>query len=418
MKFGNKPQGRSRITQKFHPSGIFACSFEAGLIENRFPIHVYKLLDWFQTWLIMQARSLQRSAPVPAHVFQHFSPYSSNGIYYDSNPQTFDGNDLPNCTQNKMGSLTATLISTPEELQELLDHIPPRCTIYLDVEEDNDSRHGHISLITILVHQLQEINIIDVLSLRELTFSTVSESGTTLQSVLEDRTITKCLWDVRNAAHALWTHFGVDLAGVIDVQLLENASRHTGTDKEFLCERDRAVRVDLSPVVRLTSVRPDRYGSKASHKYSAHRGAAETLESESLLSCARGVLHLRGLRDVYMRRISIAWLAKVRDESARRVYEAQSQDYEPQSPVMNIRGPWKARLGTVGMAPAMLERRGLDRPAEKGILKVSRLEKKEQVVEKKRSRIFSWKGTAQAVLNRQERQEYQNFESSADGWWD
>lgn len=325
---------------------------------------------------------------------------------------------------------TASLVATARELRDFLGSITPRCTLYVDIDGENLSRYGSISLITILVHQLQEIHIIDVLSLGYVAFTTVSDSGTTLKSVLEDPTITKCFWDVRNDADALWSHFEVSLAGVMDIQLLENASRQTGHDKEFLCERDKAIRMDLSPIVGLTNVSRDnsRPGSTWMPLRSKGDGdstpiCSRPLDKETVLACTRGVLHLRGLRDVYMRRISIAWLAKVRFESAKRVIEAQSVDYEPQSP-MKIKGPWKARLGTVGIAPAMFERKTLDRSADgnpgRGLLKVSTLETTNKDVhnaEKKRSRLFRWKDAA--TYQQPPPPKYQDIDntSTAD-WWD
>lgn len=313
---------------------------------------------------------------------------------------------------------TASLVSTARELQDFLGSITPRCTLYIDLEGENLSRYGSISLITVLVHQFQEIHIIDVLSLGYVAFTTTAESGTTLKSVLEDPTITKCFWDVRNDADALWAHYEVNLAGVMDIQLLENASRQTGHDKEFLCERDKAIHMDLSPIVGLTNVSRDTRPESTwtPMQRNTNRGtpiSARPLDKETVLSCTRGVLHLRGLRDVYMRRISIAWLAKVRYESAQRVIEAQSDDYEPQSP-RKIKGPWKARLGAVGIAPAMLERKTLDRSSDKGLLKVSTLETiKEPRLEKKRSRLLRWKDLATHHPPK-----YQEVDNTAGDWWD
>jgi hypothetical protein len=45
------------------------------------------------------------------------------------------------------------------------------------------------------------------------------------------------------------------------------------------------------------------------------------------------------LHALYLRRIQGDWLAKAIEESARRVAEAQSPGYEPQSPTKKL-GPW------------------------------------------------------------------------------
>lgn len=77
------------------------------------------------------------------------------------------------------------------------------------------------------------MGLIDVLALGKEAFATASNNGKTLKSILEDPNIPKCAWDVRNDADALWALYDVGLASVIDIQLLENASR-VG-DKTYIC---------------------------------------------------------------------------------------------------------------------------------------------------------------------------------------
>jgi exonuclease 3'-5' domain-containing protein 1 len=76
------------------------------------------------------------------------------------------------------------------------------------------------------------VRLIDVFILRKLAFTTASNNGKTLKSILEDPDVPKCAWDVRNDADALWALYHIGLAGVTDIQLLENAS-HTG-DKTYI----------------------------------------------------------------------------------------------------------------------------------------------------------------------------------------
>ena len=82
--------------------------------------------------------------------------------------------------------------------------IPPSSTLYLVLEGNCLSRHGTISLITILIYPQRVVRIIDVLVLGKLAFTTASNNGKTLKSILEDPDIPKCAWDVRNDADALW----------------------------------------------------------------------------------------------------------------------------------------------------------------------------------------------------------------------
>ncbi|OBT59871.1 hypothetical protein VE03_10792 [Pseudogymnoascus sp. 23342-1-I1] len=51
------------------------------------------------------------------------------------------------------------------------------------------------------------------------------------------------------------------------------------------------------------------------------------------------VIHLPALHDLYLKRIRGDWLSKAMEESRRRVADAYSPGYEPQSPTKKL-GPW------------------------------------------------------------------------------
>jgi exonuclease 3'-5' domain-containing protein 1 len=118
-------------------------------------------------------------------------------------------------------NLTAvkTLVSTMISLETDSDHI------YMDLEGVNLSRHGPISLIQMLVPSCEQPSIVDIYSLGVQAFETRSAEGKSLKDVFESKTTKKYLFDVRNDADALNALFGVQLAGVVDIQLLELASR-------------------------------------------------------------------------------------------------------------------------------------------------------------------------------------------------
>ena len=138
---------------------------------------------------------------------------------------------------------TPTLISSVPELEAFLSSIPPSSTIYLDLEGNCLSRHGTISLVTVLLYPQKVVRLIDVLVLGKQAFTTASTNGKTLKSILEDANIPKCVWDVRNDADALWALYQVGLAGVTDIQLLENASR--AGDKTYLHGLDKSIQSSL-----------------------------------------------------------------------------------------------------------------------------------------------------------------------------
>ncbi|KAK8029416.1 hypothetical protein PG993_010707 [Apiospora rasikravindrae] len=235
----------------------------------------------------------------------------------------------------------ATLISSGTDLEVFISSIPKSSTLYLDLEGHCLGRHGTISLMTILLHPQGLARIIDVLSLGKAAFSTVSKDGKSLKSILEDSAVPKCLWDVRNDADALWASYQVDLSGVVDIQLLENASRNG--DKKYLCGLEKAIKNDLTlePTLRnrWISSKQDIKGLMLTNIF-----AARPVEEKTVQYCVNDVIHLPDLHTTYLGRISGPWLAKAKEETLRRLSDARSVAYNPQSD-MKALGPWGSGIG-------------------------------------------------------------------------
>lgn len=245
-----------------------------------------------------------------------------------------------------------TLVSSLPDLEAFLASIPPSgtCTLCMDLEGKNLSRNGTLSLLTVLIHPSRASYLIDVQTLGDSAFTTPSpdSDGKTLKAVLEDRSTPKYLWDVRNDADALWAHHQVRLAGVIDVQLLENASR--AGDKTYLHGLDKSVDRDLSA---LTFTEWERWaqtkkGVKA--LMSTDVFTRRPLDVTTMQYCINDVIYLPALHDVYAKRITSEWLEKAMDESAQRVVEACEPAYEPQSDEKRY-GPWGSGMGCWVLEP-------------------------------------------------------------------
>ncbi|KAK4463494.1 ribonuclease H-like domain-containing protein [Cladorrhinum samala] len=238
-----------------------------------------------------------------------------------------------------------SVISTRPELEAFLSSIPPSSTLYLDLEGQQLCRHGTISLMTVLLHPQGVVKLIDVLSLGESAFTTTSTDGKSLKSILEDPNITKCFWDVRNDADALWALYNVGLSGVIDIQLLENASRFG--DKTYLNGLERAVRQSLA----LGRVELDRFTAskrETTSLMSSNVFDIRPMDPKTVQYCTNDVVYLPALHQFYLRRLSPAWLEKAKLESLRRVEVAHSPGYEPRSPSKRL-GPWGS-----GMTPRIM----------------------------------------------------------------
>lgn len=69
------------------------------------------------------------------------------------------------------------------------------------------------------------VYLIDVQALGKTAFTTVmGMCRETIQSILESTTVPKVFFDVRWGSQLLYTHFGITLQGVQDIQLMESAS--------------------------------------------------------------------------------------------------------------------------------------------------------------------------------------------------
>lgn len=122
-----------------------------------------------------------------------------------------------------------TVVDTPAKIVNLVDALadlpvmPP--SLYVDLEGVNLCRHGSISIIQIYVLPNDHTYLVDVHSLGEAAFSTRSHDKRTLREIMESSAVPKVFFDVRNDSDALYSHFGVGLNGVHDLQLMELATR-------------------------------------------------------------------------------------------------------------------------------------------------------------------------------------------------
>ena len=136
------------------------------------------------------------------------------------------------------------LVAIQTDLKSFLDSISSANDLYIDLEGQNSSRNGSISLVIILILPDNIIYAIDVQDLGAEAFDTVGHSGKSLKSILRDGRIDKYFWDVRNDADPLWAHYKVDMNGVTDIQLPENASRRG--PKKYLSGLGKIIERDLT----------------------------------------------------------------------------------------------------------------------------------------------------------------------------
>lgn len=234
---------------------------------------------------------------------------------------------------------SSVLISTTQELKEFVSTISASNTLYLDLEGKSLGRSGTICIVSILVYPEQVVRLIDVTTLGKDAFTTAGTNGNTLKSILEDANITKCIWDCRNDADALFSLYQVSIAGVTDIQLLENATRKGS--KAYLCGLAKAIEWDLqlnwSDRRRWQDTKKAVTGLMPGDIF-----AARPMKRNTIDYCVNDLVHLPTLLDVYTARLkglAGGWPGKIRDATTRRIQEAHSEGYEPHSEKKKF-GPW------------------------------------------------------------------------------
>lgn len=127
---------------------------------------------------------------------------------------------------------------------ELPTDIP---SLFIDLEGVELGRHGSISIMSLYLPCIKRVYLIDIYGLKTEAFSAVNSDGKSLKSILESSVILKVLFDVRHDSDALFSHYGISVDGIRDVQLMELGTREGA--KDFLAGLDRCVEKDstISP---------------------------------------------------------------------------------------------------------------------------------------------------------------------------
>ncbi|RMY26242.1 hypothetical protein D0867_00177 [Hortaea werneckii] len=205
-------------------------------------------------------------------------------------------------------------------------------SVFVDMEGVNLSRHGSISLIQMYVPQCKEIFIVDIHTLGAEAFDIPGPQDKTLKSVLEGGEIKKHFFDVRNDADALYALFNIRLVHVIDVQLLELASRtgskHVLRGLAACIEQEQALAEAGAYKWKSTKEEGTKlFNPKLGGSYEVFN--VRPLPQTLLDYCIGDVQYLPALSDIYQCRINDYWKEQVRVETERRLTESREPNYQP-----------------------------------------------------------------------------------------
>lgn len=243
-----------------------------------------------------------------------------------------------------------TVVDSATTLLSLLDDLVSPAlgspSLYLDLEGVNLGRHGSVSIISLYVLKKKRIYLIDIHQLGKTAFSTTNSSAISLRTVLESPTISKVIFDIRNDSDALFSHYGISVDGIKDLQLMELATRkHSMT---FVAGLAKCVEKD-SPISTAAKAEWQRTKEAASRLYDPSKGGRyevfneRPMRPEIVQYCARDVALLPGLYNVYNLKLGVPgnafWQAQVRQATEDRIKLSQSPGYDGQAKT-KARGPW------------------------------------------------------------------------------
>jgi exonuclease 3'-5' domain-containing protein 1 len=249
-----------------------------------------------------------------------------------------------------------SLESFLQDLFEALHSQSP--TLYLDVEGIDLSRNGSVSLLTLLTHsngKPDRVYLVDIHTLGSSAFTTISNSSSdrkirTLKDILESRRIPKVFFDVRNDSDALFSHFGIKMKGIIDLQLIESASRRTGANgKRFLAglgkciERDSGLSDEEKKVWETSKDEGKKlFAPEEGGRYETFN--ERPLHDDLKIYCVQDVRLLPRLHEIYdarLRKMPGIWTRKINNETKRRLEESMAASYEPHGKDKALAPVWK-----------------------------------------------------------------------------
>lgn len=244
-------------------------------------------------------------------------------------------------------TLETQVVNTTKQIADVVDwlvslHPPPFSgspIMYIDLEGVGLSRHGSVSILTLLVDTQtpnRKVYLIDVHTLAAKAFNTSGVQQKTLKDILQDKMIPKVFFDVRNDSDALFAHYGVALQGVQDVQLMESATRKTTASRKFV--------KGLSKCTEENVVMADYGGHLASWKQAKEKGERlfkpegggtyevfnrRPIPQDIVSYCVGDVQYLPELRNKFWRGRDRQWEDLIREVSMKRVSLSQEPAYQP-----------------------------------------------------------------------------------------
>ncbi|TVY34783.1 hypothetical protein LSUB1_G007473 [Lachnellula subtilissima] len=174
--------------------------------------------------------------------------------------------------------------------------------------------------------------VIDIHTLGKEAFCTPGRAGTTLKDIFESESIPKVFFDVRNDSDAVCYHFGIKLAGIQDLQLMELTTRRIQLHRKYLFGLSKCVEGDLS--LTIAEIRGwKETKEKGLNLFAPERGGnyevfnIRPLSDAVMQYCIQDVQFMPKLWRQYHSKMTRLSSVKVQAASRERVALSQTKDY-------------------------------------------------------------------------------------------
>lgn len=234
------------------------------------------------------------------------------------------------------------------------DHSP---TVYIDCEGENLGRHGTLTHINAYLPQQNEAFIIDVDRLGDQALQTAGKKHhRSFRSILQDPSIKKAIFDCRSDSDALFAHHRITLDGIVDIQLLENATCKTKRSAQKLASLAACLgRLNLPRSARARVLQIKEQGKAAFSKtqQSGKNPFHERPLSKLLIEYSVGDLVLLPALYRYLTARpgwTAQWLAREQHATAARLEMSRAEDFR-----------LRVKAEGISMSDAPEEWKGIDR---------------------------------------------------------
>jgi len=171
-------------------------------------------------------------------------------------------------------------------------------------------------------------------------------TGNSLKSILETPKIPKVFFDIRNDSDALYSQYHICVDGIIDVQVLELATRNSS--KEFVAglarciEKDSTVSGDVKRISQRTKESVGQlYDPRKGGRYEVFNERA--LKTEIIQYCKQDVELLPTFWEVYSCKLRVPsngfWQSAVKQATLEQIKLSRSVHYDGQAKT-KVCGPW------------------------------------------------------------------------------